>query len=295
MKKILLIIAIVAVMAELWYLFITPYDYKVTFSVKTLPGTVNQTVKLWSNSLDDSKITNQAAINALDQQLTVGDHTYTYKWEMNLTNDSTTKVIVYISEPENSLANKIAIPFVETQIEQDAENNVTGFYNRINEHLDKIKVKVDGISEIKRSYCVYVPLTTSQVGKAGGMMNYYSLLSSFILENNIETTGFPFVEITNWDMVNDSLSYNFCFPIIKTDTLPKTKLLKYKWLEQAKAIKATYNGNYITSDRAWYTLLHYAEKNDINVINKPIEIYHNNPNVDNNEKEWHADIYLPIK
>lgn len=295
MRKIFLIITLVGIAALLWYLFFKPYDYKVTFSVKTFPGTVNQSIKLWNNTLDSAKIINQISINLLEQQLTAGNYTYTYKWEMNLINDSTSKVKAYISESGNSLINKITIPFVETQIELDAEKYVKDFYNRINEHLDKIKVKVEGLSEVERSYCVYIPLTTTQVGKARGMMDYYSLLSSFVLDNGIQTNGFPFVEITNWDMAHDSIYFNFCFPIIKTDTLPNNKLLKYKWLEQTKAIKAIYNGNYITSDRAWYALLYYAEKHGIEAISKPIEIYHNNPNFDNNEKEWQADIYLPIK
>lgn len=295
MRKIFLFLSLVGVIALLWYLFITPYDYKVTFSVKTFPGTINQSIKLWSKSLDDSKLINQVSINSIEQQLKAGDYTYTYKWEMNLINDSTSKVIVYITEPENSLINKISIPFVDTEIEQHAKNNVTDFYDRLNEHLDKIKVKVEGVSEVERSYCVYIPLTTTQVGKARGMMDYYSFLSSFILDNGIQTDGFPFVEVTNWDMAHDSIEFNFGFPITKTDTLPTNKLLKYKWLEQTKAIKATYNGNYITSDRAWYALLHYAEKNGLEAIPKPMEIYHNNPNFDNNEKEWRADIYLPIK
>jgi effector-binding domain-containing protein len=295
MRKIFLFSTLVGVAALLWYLFILPYDYKVTFSVKTFPGTVNQSIKLWNNTLDSAKIINQISISSLEQQLKVGNHTYSYKWEMNMINDSTSNVKVYISEPENSLINKISIPFVATEIEQYAKKNVTEFYDRLNEHLDKIKVKVEGVSEIERTYCIYIPLTTTQIGKARAMMNYYSLLNSFIMRNGIQTNGLPFVEITNWDIGSDTIKYNFCYPIIKTDTLPNLELLKYKWLEHTTAIKAIYNGNYITSDRAWYALMYYAEKHGIEVINKPIEVYHTNPNFGGNEKEWQADIYLPIK
>jgi hypothetical protein len=121
MRKIFLFITLVGVAALLWYLFILPYDYKVTFSVKTFPGTVNQSIKLWNNTLDSAKIINQISINSLEQQLKAGNHTYTYKWEMNLINDSISNVKVYISEPENSLINKISIPFVATEIEQYAK------------------------------------------------------------------------------------------------------------------------------------------------------------------------------
>lgn len=295
MRKILLFLATSILIAMLWYLFIKPHDYRVSFLVKTFPGTVNQTIKAWSKSLKDAEIIGQSSINSLEQQQIIGGHTYIYRWEMNLINDSISKVQVYITEPGNSLMNKIAIPFFETQIELDAKKNTKDFYSRINQHLENIRVKVEGVSTVKRTYCLYVAIHTTQIGKASGMMYNYPLLSSFIAENEIQTNGLPFIEVTNWDITNDSLTYNFCFPIIMTDSLPDHKLLKYKWLEHTKAIKAVYNGNYITSDRAWYALMHYAKKNGFEAIYKPIEFYHNNPNFGYNEKEWQADIYLPIK
>jgi len=295
MRKIYLYLIVVVVLILVWYLFIKPHEYRVTFSVKTFPGVINQTIKVWNKSLDSAKIINQLSVNSLEQKLTKDNRTYIYKWDINLINDSISKVRVYITEPGNVLINKISIPFVETRIERDAEKNVQDFYKAIAEHLENINVRVEGVSTIERTYCVYIPLKTAQVGKAQGMMHNYPLLSSFIAENEIQTNGLPFVEITNWDRVNDSITYNFCFPILKTDSLPNHKLLKYKWLEGKKTIKAIYNGNYITSDRAWYALLYYAEKNGFEVSYKPIEVYHNNPNFGNNEKEWQVDIFLPIK
>jgi len=60
-------------------------------------------------------------------------------------------------------------------------------------------------------------------------------------------------------------------------------------------LKAIYNGNYITSDRAWYALLDYAAKNGIAVTGLPIEIFNNNPNMGTNELEWETEIFMPLK
>ena len=51
MKKISAIIGFILVGFLLWYLIIKPYDYLVTFKVKTSAGTINQTIKLWNTSL----------------------------------------------------------------------------------------------------------------------------------------------------------------------------------------------------------------------------------------------------
>lgn len=295
MRRILIITSLVVLIVLSWYLFMMPYDFKVTFTARALPGTINQTLKLWDKSLDNASILNQSSINSVEQQLVNGDYVYKINWEINLINDSTSKVIAYISEPGHSIYNKIRIPFQDTRIEQISQDHVKTFYNRIKEHLGFIKVKIDGMSETDRTFCVYTSVETSQIGKAKGMMHNYPLLTTFIADHNIQPNGLPIVEITDWEMNTDQLKFNFCFPIIKTDSLPKSNFVDYKWLEPVKAIKAVYNGNYITSDRAWYELLHYADKNGIEVEKKPIEVYYNNPNLGANEKEWQTDIYLPIK
>ena len=51
MKKISAIIGFILVGFLLWYFIIKPYDYLVTFKVKTSAGTINQTIKLLNTSL----------------------------------------------------------------------------------------------------------------------------------------------------------------------------------------------------------------------------------------------------
>ena len=94
---------------------------------------------------------------------------------------------------------------------------------------------------------------------------------------------------------NDSIQYNFCFPIKQSDSLPKHPEIKYKRYYEKDAIKATYNGNYITSDRAWYALKEYADRNNIEIDLTPIEIFYNNPNMGGDELQWKAEIFMPIK
>jgi effector-binding domain-containing protein len=79
------------------------------------------------------------------------------------------------------------------------------------------------------------------------------------------------------------------------DTIPVVDVFKYQQFKKLPVLKAEYYGNYITSDRAWYELIHYAERNGYEIAGLPIEHFHNNPNMKITESEWKADIYLPIK
>ena len=120
-------------------------------------------------------------------------------------------------------------------------------------------------------------------------------MNSVLAKNNIRLDGPPFIQIEDWDMQTDSIAFNFCYPIIKSDTLPRIKGVKYKQVHGQKAIKTIFNGNYIISDRAWYAMIDYAKKNDLTIQKHPVEMFYSNPNMGGNELEWKAEIYMPLQ
>ena len=60
-------------------------------------------------------------------------------------------------------------------------------------------------------------------------------------------------------------------------------------------LQTEYNGNYITSDRAWYKLINSAKNKNIPIEKLPIEVYYTNPNFGGNELDRKAEIFVPIK
>ena len=294
MKKFSAIIGFLTIGFLLWYLIIKPYDYLVTFKVKTSAGTINQSIKLWNTSLENSSPIQQENLKNLTQQIIVKDSTFNYDWSISSVNDSISKVNVYVTDIDHSFANKISIPFGTTDFEKRTQNIITNFIDKLKEHLNKIRVRVVGIDSTRTTYCAYIPMKGLQIEKARGMMQNYSLLTSVLSAENIEMNGTPFVEITNWNTQNDSIAYNFCFPVIKSDSLPIDPRIQYKQYNGVKALKATYNGNYITSDRAWYALLDYADNHDIVVDKKPLEVFYSNPNFGGDELQWEAEIFMPV-
>lgn len=295
MRKFLLTIAILVIALLLWYLFIKPYDYRVSFIAKTFPGTINQTVKLWNNTLPDSKRIQQDDLTNFTQVVVAGDSTHIYKWKIDPLNDSTSQVRVYVKDPNHSLANKIKIPFSDTNFEKGAKKNIMQLMTNLAEHSSRFKVTIIGEDQYYDAYCAYVSLKGTLFQKAAGMMQNYDLFTTVLPNNGIAVNGLPFVEITHWDQQTDSIAYNFCFPIVQTDNLPAHPDLNYKKFVGKKGLKAIYNGNYITSDRAWFALQDYAKKNDIEVIPFPVEFFYSNPNMGGNELDWKTEIYLPLK
>ncbi|MCW5515068.1 AraC family transcriptional regulator [Muriicola sp. Z0-33] len=295
MKKFIVAIGILLLGGLIWYLFLKSYDYKVTFKAKANVGAVNQTIKTWNITLDDGKIESTEGIDALNQTLGFADSTHIYHWKLSVLNDSLTKIQVYAKDKDHSFMNKLKIPFKDTDFEKRTRKTLLDFHSKLKEHIGKIRITMAGKDVFGPTYCAYVEVSTTQFGKAQGMMNNFPLLSNFLVNNKVKLNGLPFIEVTSWDKVTDSLKYNFCYPIIASDSLPEHPLLKYKELKAKPALKAIYNGNYITSDRAWYALLNQAEKTKQEVTGLPIEVFHNNPNMGGDELLWKAEVYLPLK
>ncbi|MGB5227059.1 AraC family transcriptional regulator [Eudoraea sp.] len=295
MKKIILVLLPLLLIGLVWYLFIKPYDYLVTFKARTFPGTINQSLKIWNSTLEDAQLVNQEGLTQLEQNIKFNDSTYLYQWDIIPLTDSTSEVKVYVKDLDHSFKNKITIPFFNTDFEKRTISTVKDFNEKLNEHIDKFRVNVTGKSELSSTYCAYVSVKTTQFGKAKGMMYNYPLLNTILANNGIELNGRPFLEVTQWDKETDSIQFDFCYPIIKSDSLPQHPDLKYKQFNSRNALKAVYNGNYITSDRAWYALMDYAAKNDIEVTGLPVEVFQNNPNMGGDALTWAAEIYLPLK
>ncbi len=278
-----------------WYLFLKADDYRVTFTVSASPGTIYQSLKTWDISQENAQITGQQGILDLTQVLHFSDSTHRYNWNIEAINDSVSRVKVYASDPDHSLMNKIKIPFSDTDFEKRTRNTLMDFDQKLREHIQKFRVKIIGLESLGATYCACVKVTTSQYGKAHGMMQNFGLLNNVLVENGIQLNGRPFLEVTRWAMETDSIDFNFCYPIIERDRLPKNPDLFYTYFESRPAVKAEYNGNYITSDRAWYALLDYTRKEEIAITGLPVEVFQNNPNMGGNELTWKAEIYMPLK
>ena len=296
MKKVLLGTGVLLLLVLIGYIFVYPYDYIVRFEARTFPGTINQTIKIWNDEVGVEGVpVKQEDLNHLEQQIQVGDSVHVYHWVIEPLTDSTSVVTAKIRDRDHSLMNKLAVPFGGSAVEGLSKKTVRDFAERLKTHIGEFRVKVEGEAEMPGTFYAYVNVKTDQHHKAGGMMDNFMLLSNILAESGTTLNGPPMIVVNAWDRATDSLDFNFCFPIIRSDRLPQYPGIEYKRIFPKPAIKAVYNGNYITSDRAWYALLDYAARNGLEVEDTPVEVFYNNPNMGGNALTWKAEIYLPLK
>ena len=157
--------------------------------------------------------------------------------------------------------------------------------------------KISKVSKVKipSQNCAYISLESKLQDKANAMVKNIYLVMNYIKDNNIELTGDPFLEITEWDIVEDNIKFNFCFPIKEQNSYPETETISFKKTDEKEALKVVFNGNYKISDRAWYKIIDHAKTNAIDIENLPVEFYLNDPHAGGDDLKWEAEIYMPLK
>lgn len=296
MKKGILILAVIIVIGLTWYLFIKPQDYIINAKTNSRLGTINQTLKLWNGTLEaEATISQNGGLEELSQRIRFADSTHQYLWHIRPVTDSTANIKIDVTDLDHSIMNRLQIPFSDTDFEKRARRTVLDFLEKLKEHEESIKVTIVGEEELSSTYCACVTAEGTQFEKATKMMENFPLLNTVLEQNGIALNGVPMIEVTKWNIEKDSIAFNFCYPIIENDSLPTIQNITYRTFEGKTALKAIYNGNYITSDRAWYALLDYADVNGLEVHKTPVEFFFNNPNMGGNELRWKAEVFMPLK
>lgn len=301
MKKAKLLIAIIISACLLWYLFLKPQDYIVRFEVKTSPGTVYKGLEDWNliNKKTDSftyVINEKKPFSYIHETIKSNNRLLNLNWSFKSINDSITKVVVGITEKESSIFNRITIPFFNTEFKKKTISIVQDYKQYIEIQLkENIKIKYIGEQLAPQITYAYLELKNIDMhNKAALMIEKNDMFISFLNENNLKDGDLPFLIVNNWNIEESKINFRYCFPINIKDTFPFHKEIKFDKTQSTKALKAIYNGNYATSDRAWFAIYEHAKRHNIEIENSAIEFFLNNPFSGGKEITWKTEIYMPL-
>lgn len=298
-KRIIAVFTAFAALLLVWYLFVKENDYCISFKVKTATGTVFQGIQEWSAAQsikDDGNyvILEKRNFDFIKQEMKKGNVLMQYTWDIKSINDSVTKVSVGIKDVNNSLYNKLTVPFFNTTFKEEQIMKITDFKEGLSDHLKNFKIKIDGEGSSEETFVAYISLKSVLQEKAQAMIANDADITGFLQRNKIQIVGKPYLEITNWDLDKEMIDFNYCFPIDKKTKRIEDENVKFKTLAAVKGLKATYFGTFRTSDKAWFALRDYAKRHDYKLENKILEHFLANPFNGGDELEWEAKIIIPF-
>jgi len=282
-----------------WYLAIKESDYCIRFTVNTASGTIFQGVQEWSALQLDSKKEKYSTLEKsnysfIKQDLKKGGIHMEYSWDIKSINDSVSSVSVGVKDLNHSIYNRLTAPFYKTAFRIEQVKKITEFKKGLENHLKNFKIKIIGEGRSEATYVAYITLKSVMQEKAQQMIRNDDIITGFLHSNAIKITGSPYVEIVNWDQDKEILDFNYCFPIDKNVKVIEDANVKFKTIAAVKGLRASYFGNFRTSDRAWFALLDYANRKGIELENKPLEHFLANPFNGGDELSWETEIIIPF-
>ena len=302
MKKLFVSFAfiILIVLIGVAFLLTRPSDYQAHFTVKATPDIAYYNIlnwDIWNRNVSSSKIDilSKNPVRNISQKITLNDTTLIFNWEFKNLSDSITLVRAFVSDPNRKLYNRLTVPFINTRFKNGVRGNLFDIKTRLELMLDKFHYNFTGSHHFEKKSCVYISLKSTPRGKALAMMSNVSDLNQFVRQNKLELDGNPFLVVHEWNESEDSINFDFCFPIARIDAVPEHPKIKFMMVESMDALKTDFYGNYSITDITWYKLAEEVKKQGFRSNNKLIEVYFNDPHSGGNELEWKAEIYMGIE
>ena len=269
------------------------------------PGTAFHEISEWKRfnagfSEDNITVIQGEPFKNLTQKVnSFSDSHIEFYWEFEKRNDSLTKVVLNVRDKDNSLGNRLDIlnPFVKSNFIDSLKQNLLAFRQRLKNEQTAYRIQIsDSIVISPALDCIcHISENIPVSGKAIEMVETIDILEDYILSRKLKLTGNPFVKIIKWNREENIIDFEFCFPVNLVQDIRPSEEVKFRQFPSSTALKAVFNGNYRLSHKAWFDLLYTAEEKDLKTQGLPLEVFFNNPNVENTPSTtWKAVIYLPV-
>lgn len=289
-------VLIILLVSGIWYFFLKEYDYSVHFNTEAAPGIVYQRILDWEYEQLKHRGNETSPFREIVQKIQLNQRSLLLIWKFSPINDSLTRIEASVKntkDPFNQRWNRLLGKNSQQEI---IKGEVERIKNNLEADREFYDITINGEATSPKTTCACIRLENEVGNKAFDMMQNINYLSSYVNLNNLEMAGKPRVQVIEWDLATDYIKFDFCFPIQAPSALPEEHISIFiKDMESQKALKATYNGNYMFSHLAWIQLLHYAEIHNIPVEKTPLEIFQDNPEMGGDGRQWTTEIYLPVK
>lgn len=298
MKRLLRLLFALILIAGCWYFLIKDHQQTVNFNSGFPSGVLYDHLTQWANVLPDGidsvRTTKRNPYTDIDQLIYIQEEQIEVKWEIESTTDSTSRLHAHFDKTQNDFSERIAILLGQSDLPAQGLSITKHVRNTLTAKAKGFRVGQIADTLVPQKYVAYISVESTVRTKARDMIYRITDIMGYIKQNGIELDGDPFLQLTSWDRSTDRISFDFNFPIVRTDSLPPSPIVKFKQVPQLEALHVPFYGNYRISDIGWYQLLAHAQNKGIETQGLPVEIFRNDPHLGGNELEWRADILLPL-
>lgn len=280
----------------IWYFLLKNSDYSISFKSSAGTGEIYQSLLYYpfDKKFDNTQIIERVPFEKLVQEIILNKEKIKLTW--NISEDTEDKSLIRVDvNSSNSFQNRLNLLFKRNKLQDRITEEIKEVKNNLEGNSELYDVKILGKAISPATTCACITLKNELDQKAFDMIKNINSLSNFVMENEVEMTAKPRIVVNSWNRKSNVIVYDFCFPIAKNSVSNPPQGISIKEFQPVESIKAIYNGNYMYSHLAWMQLLNYAKTNNLEVEDKPLEIFNDNPEMGGDARNWEAEIFLPLK
>lgn len=183
----------------------------------------------------------------------------------------------------------------DTMIGPDFERGLEKLDSLLVESTKKHVVSVNGITEYGGGFYLYKTTNAKDSNISQKMAEQYESLMAYVTKNNIAMAGMPLTIYNEMNPENSTVIMSNGLPVNQKIEVAEDSDISCGFMSKTKVLKTTLKGNYTYLGDAWDIALKYiADNNLIQSLEKPFEIYTNDPRDFPNPADWITEIYIPI-
>ncbi|MGA8852795.1 MAG: SRPBCC family protein [Christiangramia sp.] len=240
--------------------------------------------------------------SSIDQKITFktpfGESTSDVYWEFEPQGDST--LVTWGMKGEQSFMEKAAFTFKDESLPEMMlpmfEKGLNNLQAEITKKMDSYSINIDGITQHGGGYYMYMT-TASKISQVSDRMEkMLSEVNNFMVKNNIEISGKPFVLYNEWNEERGTAIYSAAyFTPAEVVTTAESSILN-GYMPKQRTLKTTLKGDYNNLKEAWDNAYTYMQKNGLKPDEnaQPFEVYITGPKENANPAEWITNIYIPL-
>ncbi len=289
LRNLKLLLPVLLVFWGIWYFFLKEYDYKIRFKVETSQGHIYQKLNNWKY---DKPAPPEVVSRSPFEEIRQTSDSLNLDWKIKAVNDTLSKVSVGLKHKEDNLKKRLQLLFRNPLFQKEIKEKIQRFKDALEADKKLLKFSIGKKEHVKSTTCGCISLESKPEEKGLKMMTNIDMLSNYILNNNLKMDGQPRVHITRWDIENNYINFDFCFPLKGDKDFPQTASIFIKDLPVYEAIQGQFQGNYVFSYYFWPDVLKLSSGNYQKDHLEILEIFNDNPEMGGNASQWKAELYL---
>ncbi len=286
-KKTVIVLGVFMLICTISYYALLPFDYKVRFKTQNAPWLVYHLIEI--NHVDtqiSNYEENYLSFSSRPKKEGVG---YRYNWRLIKESNNITRVEVNALFTVNRFLEKTALLFGKSNKVKSIIEELNSFKVELTKTFNDYQWEQPILDKLPAQTCLCTSISSRIEDKANEMNKTISLLSNYLPKGKKSP---PRLYINQLDLINQTISFDFCFPI-ETDMVIDIKesgiFITLKPEIRGEAI--TFYGNYSQSHRGWYSYManHIGNKSPKLPF---VEVFYDSPFGGIEQAKWKSKAYF---